>query len=396
MSRYSKRRAGEGSWYFDKKRGQFRLRITYYDAENRMHRKDFYALTKRVASRRAESFRASLNADDEEVVEVPTLAEWVNIYLENYAANRVRPRTFEKYKSSLKYVVTAFGENKLSDISAVGLQRFFTELQATGGAKGAGLSTSTIRAIRRYLITVLDAAVEAELIQKNPARSTKAPRNKTRDMIILTKAQAKELISKAGQVDSEYFRIALPVIIKLTLNTGLRQGEVFGLTWDVFDEDASTIVINKALSYIVGQGAVLCETKTASSCRTVALTTQDVEMLQRYRKWQQKYADEMGEIYDWHNNFMFTSERGCALSSTNFLRRIFRPLLRECGIPDSFTFHQLRHYHASVLLEAGVPVTVIAQRLGHASCKTTLDIYSHVIEHQQDRAVAALEKYMNE
>lgn len=215
-------------------------------------------------------------------------------------------------------------------------------------------------------------------------------------MVILTKQQAKNLIAKAGLLDSEYYSHALPVLLSLTMHTGLRQGEVFGLTWDSFNEYSSTILINKALSHIVGQGAVLGETKTTSSCRTVALTTKDVEMLQRYRAWQQKYAEEMRDIYDWHNNFMFTSERGYALSSTNFLRRIFRPLLRECGIPDSFTFHQLRHYHASVLLEAGVPVTVIAQRLGHSSCKTTLDIYSHVIEHPQDKAVTALEEYIKD
>lgn len=394
MSKHSKRRAGEGSFFYHEKRG-FRLRITYHDSQGRMRRKDFWADSKRAASEKASRFLEKTNVEDK-VVNASTLEEWVMFYLKNFAANRVRPRTFEKYKSTLKYVVTAFGGNKLSDISTVGLQSFFTELQSTGGVKGAGLSTSTIRAIRRYLITVLDAAVEAELIQKNPARSTKAPRNKTRDMIILTKAQAKDLIIKAGQVDSEYFRIALPVIIQLTLHTGLRQGELFGLTWDVFDEDASTIFINKALSHIVGQGAVLGETKTTSSCRTVALTTKDVEMLQRYRAWQQKYAEEMSEIYDWHNNFMFTSERGYPLSPTNFLRRIFRPLLRECGIPDSFTFHQLRHYHASVLLEAGVSVTVIAQRLGHSSCKTTLDIYSHVIEHPQDKAVTALEEYIKD
>lgn len=395
MSRHSKRRAGEGSWYFDKKRGQFRLRITYYDAENRMHRKDFYALTKREASSRADSFRASLNAVNDEV-EVPKLEDWVKTYLEQYIANRVRPRTLEKYKSSLRYVTDAFGSKTLTDFNTLELQRFFNELLANGGVKGTGLSTSTVRAVRRYLNSVFSAAVDAELIKKNPVKATKPPRNIIRNMVILTKTQAKELIAQAGLVDSDYYAKALPVMISLVMHTGLRQGEVFGLTWDAFDEASGTIVISKSLAHVVGKGAVFQEPKTPTSNRTILLTSQDVAMLKKYREWQQQYANELSKIYDWHYDLIFTTQFGFPISPTNFSRRWFRPLLREAGIPDSFTFHQLRHYHASVLLEAGVPVKIVSERLGHASAKMTLDVYAHVMDHQQDKAVAALEKYINE
>jgi len=391
----SKRRSGEGSWLFDEARQRYRLRITYYDVQKRMHRKDFFGVTKREATEKAERFREGLNNDTHDV-SVPSLEKWIKTYLAQYAVNRVRPRTLEKYKSTLKYAAEAFGEVALSELNPVDLQRFFTELQANGGAKGTGLSTSTVRAVRRYLISALDVAVEAELIQKNPARATKAPRNKTRDMIILSKEQAKELITQAGLVDSEYYSNALPVLLKLTMHTGLRQGEVFGLTWDSFNEKAGTITVNKALAYVVGKGAVFQEPKTATSKRTILLTSHDVEMLKAYRDWQQQYADELSEIYDWHYNLIFTTQYGYPLSPTNFSRRWFRPLLREAGIPDSFTFHQLRHYHASVLLDAGVPVKVVSERLGHASAKMTLDVYAHVLDHQQDKAVVALENYIKD
>jgi len=391
----SKRRSGEGSWLFDEARQRYRLRITYYDVQKRMHRKDFFGVTKREATEKAERFREGLNNDTHDV-SVPSLEKWIKTYLAQYAVNRVRPRTLEKYKSTLKYAAEAFGEVALSELNPVDLQRFFTELQANGGAKGTGLSTSTVRAVRRYLISALDVAVEAELIQKNPARATKAPRNKTRDMIILSKEQAKELITQAGLVDSEYYSNALPVLLKLTMHTGLRQGEVFGLTWDSFNEKAGTITVNKALAHVVGKGALFQEPKTATSKRNILLTSHDVEMLKVYRDWQQQYADELSEIYDWHYNLIFTTQYGYPLSPTNFSRRWFRPLLREAGIPDSFTFHQLRHYHASVLLDAGVPVKVVSERLGHASAKMTLDVYAHVLDHQQDKAVAALENYIKD
>lgn len=389
----SRRRNGEGSWYFDEKRNQYRLRITYYDTQERMHRKDFFGATKREGLAKLEAFRTGMTGEN---TKIPTVSEWIDTYLKQYAANRVKPRTFEKYQSSLRYVANALGDVSLDDLTVVELQKFLTDLLEHGGIKDNGLSSSTVRGVRRYLITALDAAVDAELIKKNPARGTKAPRNITRDMVILTKLQAKALIDKAGSVESEYYSHALPVMLKLTMHSGMRQGEVFGLTWDSFNEKAGTITVNKALAHVVGKGAVFQEPKTATSKRTILLTSYDVEMLKEYREWQQQYADELGEIYDWHDNLIFTTQFGFVLSPTNFSRRWFRPLLRACNIPDSFTFHQLRHYHASVLLEAGVPVKVVSERLGHSSAKMTLDVYAHVIEHQQDKAVAALEEYMKD
>lgn len=390
----SRRRNGEGSWRFDEKRKQYRLRITYYDSQERMRRKDFFATTKREALSKLEAFNAGMTGNNN--TELPTVGEWIDTYLTQYAANRVKPRTYEKYQSSLRYVTKAFGNVSLEDLKVVDLQKFLADLLEYGGMKGEGLSSSTVRGVRRYLITALDAAVEAELIKKNPARATKPPRNVSREMVILTKVQAKELVSKAGLVESEYYSQALPVLLALCLHTGMRQGEIFGLTWDSFDEKAGTITVSKALAYVVGKGAVFQEPKTATSKRTILLTSYDVEMLKEYREWQQQYADELGEIYDWHDNLIFTTQFGFALSPTNFSRRWFRPLLRACNIPDSFTFHQLRHYHASVLLEAGVPVKVVSERLGHSSAKMTLDVYAHVIEHQQDKAVVALENYIKD
>lgn len=395
MAKRTKRQSGEGSWYFDEGRNRYRLRITYYDDQGRMKRKDFFGSKKSEISLRAFSFRESLsNVNDE--VEVPTLEDWVTTYLEQYVANRVRPRTLEKYKSSLRYVTDAFGSKTLTDLNTLELQRFFNELLAKGGVKGTGLSTSTVRAVRRYLNSVFSAAVDAELIKKNPVKATKPPRNITRNMVILTKTQAKELIAQAGLVDSDYYAKALPVMLSLVMHTGLRQGEVFGLTWDAFDEASGTIVISKSLAHVVGKGAVFQEPKTPKSKRSIKLTSQDVEMLKTYRKWQQQYADELSDVYVWHNDLMFTSPCGFPIQASNFSRRWFRPLLRACNIPDSFTFHQLRHYHASILMDLGVPATEISSRLGHSSPRITLDFYTHELDHQPDKAIAKLEEYIKD
>ncbi|WP_407399426.1 site-specific integrase [Anaerovibrio sp.] len=161
-------------------------------------------------------------------------------------------------------------------------------------------------------------------------------------------------------------------------------------------EASGTIVISKSLAHVVGKGAVFQEPKTPKSKRSIKLISQDVEMLKTYREWQQQYADELSDVYVWHNDLMFTSPCGFPIQASNFLRRWFRPLLRACNIPDSFTFHQLRHYHASILMDLGVPPTEISSRLGHSSPRITLDFYTHELAHQPDKAIAKLEKYIED
>ena len=82
---------------------------------------------------------------------------------------------------------------------------------------------------------------------------------------------------------------------------------------------------------------------------------------------------------------------GYPISPTNFLRRYFKPLLKKCRISEDFTFHGLRHTHATFLLQKGVNPKIVQERLGHSSIKETMDTYSHVLPDMQMQAVTAIE-----
>ena len=149
------------------------------------------------------------------------------------------------------------------------------------------------------------------------------------------------------------------------------------------------IFVRRSLAHVVGKGAVFQETKTKGSRRRILLLLEDVTALQEYRKWQKNYAEELGDKFAWHN-LIFTSPFGAPISPTNFVRRYFHPLLKKCGIKDGFTFHGLRHTHATLLLQQGVNPKIVQERLGHSSIKVTMDIYSHVLPDMQQQAVDAL------
>ena len=309
---------------------------------------------------------------------------------------RIRARTYEKYVSSLKnYVLPAFGDMPLADLTTEALQRHFNGLLVHGGIKGTGISSSTVRAARRYLSMCLEEAVRAGKLERNPAKLTRPPKLTKKEIVVLTKDEVDRLIEAALEIDHPYMGRMMSELIALTAHTGLRQGEVFGLRWEDIDLEQAALHVRRSLAHVVGKGAVFQAPKTMKSRRNVALMPKDVEELRSYQVWQKEYAESLGNMFHWQD-LVFTSPFGDPLSPTNFARRYFHPLLKKCKIRDGFTFHGLRHTHATLLLQQGVNPKVVQERLGHSSIKVTMDTYSHVLPDMQRPAVDALNKIFKE
>ncbi|MBP3721859.1 MAG: site-specific integrase [Selenomonadaceae bacterium] len=387
-----KRNAGEGSFFFDKERKIWVYQLRYMDTNGKRGRKKFAAKTKKEAKDKGQAFlqqiKQGLDADFAKI----TVREWTDIWLNSYARPHIRPRTFEKYQSSLlSYIIPKFGAMKLEDLSSLKLQEHFNSLLVNGRQDGKGLSASTVRATRRYFSMCLDDAIKAKLLIENPVQSTKAAKLTKKEIVVLTKEEVTMLVNEAKNIKSPFMSKTLFVLIGLTVRTGMRQGEVFGLKWQDIDFNESSIFIRRSLAHIIGQGAVFQEPKTKSGRRRIILLNEDIELLKEYRKWQQEYAEDLGDKFD-SNDLVFTTPFGMPISPTNFTRRYFRPLLEKCGINKDFTFHGLRHTHATLLLKQGVNPKIVQERLGHSSIKVTMDTYSHVLPDIQRQALCAIEK----
>jgi len=112
-------------------------------------------------------------------------------------------------------------------------------------------------------------------------------------------------------------------------------------------------------------------------------------VLQAFKIWQDQYAVLLCNKYI-NRGLVFSNTFGNPLDTGNFVSRYFKTLLEPSGIDRSFTFHGLRHTHATLLLQQGVNPKVIQERLGHCNIGMTLDVYSHILPDMQDTAVEAL------
>ena len=382
---------GKGTTYKDEARDSWVYQISYTDPETReLKRKKFSAKVKKVAVKKGDEFLSNLEKGLLPSSNEITVGQWVETWLTDYCKQRVRPRTWEKYKSSLEcYVLAKFKNTFLRDLRSVDLQKHFNSLLENGRLDGKPLSSSTVRGVRRYFTMCLDSAVKHGMVLKNIARDTEPPKLTKKDIMVLNTEQIEKLLIAAKNIDNNYMQDVLPVVLKLALHTGMRQGEIFGLKWEDIDLAGNYIYIKRSLAYIVGKGYILQEPKTKTSRRKILLMRDDIVMLKEYKKWQEQHIDSVGDKYE-NASLVFANIYGKPIDTSNFTTRYLKPTLKMAGIDSSFTFHCFRHTHATILLKEKVNPKVIQERLGHSNISMTLDIYSHVLPDMQDEAIGAL------
>ncbi len=173
------------------------------------------------------------------------------------------------------------------------------------------------------------------------------------------------------------------------LTTGMRQGELMGLRWKDMDLALGVASIQQTL-YRLGKDVVAKEPKSVGSRRAVALLPTLVETLRAVQAAQAAARREFGQAYEDHG-LVFCQPNGKPLHAHNVTQRDLPRVAKRAGVPR-IRFHDLRHCHATLLLQQGVHPKVVQERLGHSTISMTLDTYSHVVPGMQERAAVDLEK----
>jgi integrase len=181
----------------------------------------------------------------------------------------------------------------------------------------------------------------------------------------------------------------LETLYVLAISTGLRQGELLGLRWDDIDLDGGILSVRRILSRSKG-GPRFTEPKTVKSRRSVKLTPQAIEALERHRAAQDEERGRLGSLWE-ENGLVFRSTTSTPLRRYNLVRRSFKPLLESTGLTRTFRFHDLRHTAASLLFLQGTHPKIVQELLGHANITVTLDVYSHMIPGMSAQAARAME-----
>jgi integrase len=243
------------------------------------------------------------------------------------------------------------------------------------GVRGEVLSPASRRQALFVLGRALEAAIRAGYIRNNPAKGVKRPRLRRKEMKYWTAEQLSSFLrSTRGD--------RLHPLWRFLSHTGLRRGEALGLRIEDLDVEAGTVIVRRQLtksgSYEAKEGPL-----KAGKPRTIDLDPGTVEVLKA--QLQQQLADAEGWGKAWtESGYLFTRESGLPWHPD----AVYAPFIRaaEAAAVPRIRLHDLRHTWATIALQAGVNMKVVQERLGHASIKTTMDLYSHVMPGMQREA----------
>jgi integrase len=316
-----------------------------------------------------------------------TLAEYLRHWLETMRPN-LAANTHKRYEALVaNQIVPRLGTVQLSKLRPVQIQQLHAQLRASGRADGkGGLAPKSLLQVHRVLSEALKHAVGLQMIGYNPAQLIRAPQVRRQELATLSKQRTQQLIAKAEADDSTYGDAII-----VAVHTGLRMGELLGLKWEDLDLEQGRLSVRRSLQHVHGEGFVLQPPKTPHSRRTVPLGETALQALGRQRRRQVEGRLLLGPDYP-EPELVFASAVGTPVFPAN-LRRALERLLALAGVPR-VRFHDLRHTHASLLLEQGVHPKVVSERLGHASIVITLDTYSHLLPTMQEEAAREFDAWM--
>jgi integrase len=186
--------------------------------------------------------------------------------------------------------------------------------------------------------------------------------------------------------------IRLEALFLLLIDTGLRPGEALALGWSDLDLDASWLRVERGLGRRrMGEPWRFEAPKTSGSRRTVPLPATIIRALRAHRAGQAEERLAAGSSYA-DLDLAFATPLGGPLDGRNVVNRHFKPMLLRAGLPATVRLYDLRHSAATHMLAGGASVRAVADRLGHASAKMTLDVYAHALPAQIDETTAILER----
>src|SRR5262249_52540567 len=247
----------------------------------------------------------------------------------------------------------------------------------------AALDTSGVSAAMRAKVATtlraaLEGAVRLQLVPVNHALAVSKPRGTRRPAVHPWDAdQARAFLEKAAAD-------RLSALYVLALDTGMRQGELFGLHWPEVDLDAGALRVIRSLQDRNGILRVKA-VKTPTSRRRLRLTPSCVADLREHRERMR------GEGRDVEAGPVFVDTAGGFLRKENLRRESCAPVFKRAGVP-AIRFHDLRHTHPTLLLLNGINVKAVSVRLGHSTARITLDTYSHFMPEMEEQTVATVER----
>ena len=328
--------------------------------------------TKKAAEADLSQMMAELSKTDAERASEMPVEECCRLFLEERSGKNLRPNSVARYTAAFKnYLLPECGHMPLATVDRGALQRVVNTMV------NRGLSANTVKASCGHMTGLFSWAVKNKLLSGNPAKGLTLP--ETSDESPGQMLSAKEAVDLLAAFEGSPY--GLPAF--LGLHTGMRPGEILGLSWDDVDLAGGTISVRHTLH---SHGSYLGPPKNKTSFRTISVSPVVVVALRELKEkqpsnfwWLRKVkAEDGGEKFPAVpvEFRQVCAHPGGQIMTVDNWRKAFRSTLRGAGL-KMIRLHDLRHTHASLLLWAGEPIHLVSKRLGHAN--VTWKRYSHLL-----------------
>lgn len=311
-----------------------------------------------------------------------TVSDWLDLWIETYVKHSVKPYTLDAYQRICdNYIKPTLGRVRLSALTAPQIQRFYNGLLSE-----KNLSPKTVQNIHGIFHRALEQAVKLRMLRYNPTDLCDLPKVRRKEIKAMEQA---EITAFLTAIKGNRFEL----LYQVTLFTGMRQGEVLGLTWDCVDFERNTLYINKQLQKtqkVGGEYALVPTKNSRSRIITTAPSVMQLLKMQKDRQMQMQLLAGQEWRNDW--NLVFTNELGDPLAHCTVYKD-FKAVVRSIGL-DNERFHDLRHSYAVASIESGDDIKTVQSNLGHATASFTLDVYGHVSQKMRQQSADRMEQFI--
>lgn len=305
-----------------------------------------------------------------------TVTQWLDIWFESNK-QKWKPGTITQREIIIRLnIKPLIGHFKLQKLDRLTYQKSLIN------ALEKKYEPSSIRLIHSIFLIAINAAVEEEIILRNKFRGISLPstRNKEAELSVLTSDQLRTMLVYTKEHEDEtYYSILL-----LLSYTGMRKGEALGLQWKDIDFETQTISIMRNRTRY-GTGS----TKTKNSERKIKVGTNVFDQLNRYQKVIKEKLLSYGKKLE-DDDYVFHSLESMIPMPLTTLHKGFKRIIQRAGLKEC-TLHSLRHSHATILMNDGVPVRAIAERLGNTP-EMIHTTYGHVLREMEDKIIDTFDR----
>ena len=349
---------------------------TGIDHDGKQRRQSVYAPTARECQQKLAEINVEVSRGDYIPPDKTTVSEWARVWLNTYTTG-VCEGTLHKYTYDVEhYILPGLGTIRLQALQRGTIQNLVNEWAKT-------LAPKTIRDILGILHQILAEAVEDNLIRKNPCTRIKRPKVPKKDFDALPD------IEDVTRLIEALASRRIGTACELDIYTGLREGELLGLSWGQIKWSRKVLHVDRQLTYDRTHTTIrFIKRPKDEEIRDVPLTEDALCLLKAQKKRVEQMRREAGK--DWiERGLVFPGENGDYLSRSSFYNA-FKSLTKKIGMED-MTVHDLRHVYAMLALSAGVDVSSVQHALGHATADFTLRVYAYVNDSTRKEAAAKMQ-----